>query len=313
MNKNSLPNFILVGAMKSGTTSMYNYLNEHPQIYLPYTKEPRFFISIKLLNKENLDNRYLNPNSVNPINNLSSYKDLFTNVKNEIAVGEASPQYLITYESTIPLIKKYLGDIKILIILRNPVDRSFSAYKHNRRLKHRTTKILHEKLSLKDALKQEEERIKTREFPLMFYYKTLSMYYDQVKSYKDNFSEVFICKFEDLEANPLLLMKNIYTFLEVDNNFTPNTEIKYNIGRSTNLNFIQKRLVNINKHTRWKIMKRAGAIIGDKNLNTLLNLILKKDPTQIDKESLKFLKKEFREDILKLENLTNLDLQDWLK
>ena len=105
MSKYSLPNFILAGAMNSGTTSLYNYLNEHPQIYIPKIKEPKFFTSSTLLKKEKFDNKYLRPNVHGPINNFEDYKSLYSNVNNEIAIGETSPQDLCTYETTIPLIK----------------------------------------------------------------------------------------------------------------------------------------------------------------------------------------------------------------
>ena len=173
MSKNSLPNFILVGAIKSGTTSLYHYLNEHPQIYMPRIKEPRFFTSSALLKKEKFNNKFLKRFAPAPINNLDDYKSLYSNVKNEIAVGEASPQYLFTYETTIPLIKKYLGDIKIILILRNPVDRAYSAYKHTRR-NDPNAPYLHEKLSFIDALKDEHTRFKKGNYPMIFYYKSMS-------------------------------------------------------------------------------------------------------------------------------------------
>ena len=312
MSNNSLPNFILAGAIKSGTTSMYHYLKEHPQIYLPKIKEPKFFTSPAFLKKEKLNNKFINSKAFAYIHNLDDYKSLFLNVKNEIAIGEASPQYLPTYETTIPLIIKHLGNIKIILILRNPVDRAFSAYKHNKRLKpHRP--LLNEKLSFIDALKIEDVRIKTRDFPLMFFYRTMSMYYNQVKSYKENFSEVFICKYEELENDPLSLMKKIYAFLEVDNNFKPNVEIKYNIGRSKNLNTIQKVFFKVKRDTRWKIMQKTGAIIGNQNLNKITTLLVKKDESIPDEDCRKILINEFKEDIIKLEKLINKDLQNWLK
>jgi len=312
MSKYSLPNFILAGALKSGTTSLYHYLNEHPQIYMARIKEPRFFISSALLKKEKLNNKFLRPYALVPVNNLEDYKSLYSNVKNEIAVGEASPQYLFTYETTIPLIKKHLGDLKIIIILRNPINRAYSAYKHNRRYTPHT-KHLNEKLSFIDALKIEDARIKTRNFSMMYYYKTMGLYYNQVKSYKDNFSQVLVFNFEDLVNDPLSLIKKIYTFLEVDNNFMPNVEVKYNIARSKNSNFIHKAFLNFNNKTRMKIVQKIGKIVGNHNLGKIVNFLIKKDKSKPDEYCKIFLINEFREDILKLENLINEDLQDWLK
>jgi len=312
MPDNCLPNFILVGAIKSGTTSLYHYLNEHPQIYMPRIKEPTFFISSALLKKEKLNNKFLSPYFTGPINNLEDYKSLYLNVKDEIAVGEASPQYLFTHDTTIPLIKKFLGDIKIIIILRNPVDRAYSAYKNNRRYTPHT-KHLNEKLSFIDALKIEDARIKTRNFSLGHYYKTVGLYYNQVKSYKENFSQVLVCNFEDLVNDPLSLMKKIYTFLEVDNNFMPHVEVKYNIARSNNANFIHKAFLNFNNQTRMKILHKIGKIVGNHNLGKIVNFLTTKDKSKPDEYCKILLINEFKEDIIKLEKLINKDLQNWLK
>jgi len=147
----------------------------------------------------------------------------------------------------------------------------------------------------------------------MYFYKSMGLYYDQVKSYKDNFSQVFVCKFEDLETDPLSLMKKIYSFLEVDHNFLPNVEIKYNIAQSKNLNFIQKAFLNFDSQTRWKIMQKTGKIIGNHNLSKIVNFLIKEDKSKPDEYCRIFLINEIKEDILKLENLINQDLQDWLK
>ena len=312
MPNNSLPNFLLVGAMKSGTTSLYHYLNEHPQIYMPSFKEPRFFASSALLKIDNFKYKFQEHCTSAPFNSIDDYKSLYSNVKNEIAIGESSPQYLFTYETTIPLIKKYLGDIKIILILRNPVNRAYSAYKHNRR-HDPNAPYLHEKLSFIDALKAEHTRFKKGNYPMMFYYKSMSMYYNQVKSYKDNFSQVLVCKYDELESDPLLLMKKIYTFLGVDHSFIPNVEIQYNVARIKNINFLQKALLNFNRHGRWNFMQKVGKIIGNHNLNKFANFLIKEDKSTPDEYCRIFLINEIREDILKLENLINEDLQDWLK
>ena len=312
MQKIYLPNFMLVGALKCGTTSLYHYLNEHPQIYMPKIKEPRFFISPALLKKENFDNKFLRHNFSVDVNNFEDYKSLYLNVKNEIAVGEASPQYLYTYETTIPLIKKYLGDIKIIIILRNPIDRAFSAYKHKRRYT-AFTKRFNEELSFIKALKIEDERIKTGYYSLLFYYKTMGFYYDQVKSYKDNFSNVLVCDFEELNNDPISVMKIIYNFLEVDHNFKPNIKVKYNIARSNKPSLIHKAFLNLNSRTRMKIMRNIGKLIGNDNLSKIVNLLVKKDESKPDEYSRNYLINEFNEDIIKLEELINKDLHNWLK
>ena len=306
-----LPNFLLVGAMKSGTTSIYNYLSEHSQIYLPHVKEPRFFTSSALLKIENPKYKFQNYCSSAPFDNIDDYKKLFNNVGNEIAIGEASPHYLYTHETTIPQIKKFLGDVKILIILRNPVDRAFSAYKHNRRYDPKAPN-LHEELSFENALEIEDERIRNANLPMMFYYKSLGFYYDQVKAYKDNFSDVLVCILEELDSDPLSVMKKIYSFLGVDNKFRPNIKIKYNVARSENMNYLQKALISFDNPIKKTLIRYVRRVIGDTNMQKIFNRLFKEDKSTIDNKTKNILIDEFREDILKLEKLINKDLGYWL-
>ena len=138
---NNLPNFLVVGAAKSGTSSLHNYLNQHPEIFMPSfrdgvnVKEPQFFVRESVMDRLH-----------SGIWNWQDYKDLFFQVKDEKAIGEASVFYLYYFEEAINNIKKYLGDqIKIIIILRNPIDRAYSAYQH-------VSRSMKEELSFEEAL-----------------------------------------------------------------------------------------------------------------------------------------------------------------
>ena len=125
--KNKLPNFLIVGAAKSGTSSLHNYLNQHHQVFMPSynkegmkVKEPRFLI------KDLVQHRLHNG-----IWTFEEYQSLFDDVKDEKAIGESTVLYLYYYKHAINNIKQYLGeDMKIIIMLRNPVDRAYSAFHH---------------------------------------------------------------------------------------------------------------------------------------------------------------------------------------
>jgi len=109
------PNFFIVGASKSGTTTLYEYLNEIPEIYMSPIKEPLYFHS------------FIHESHMKRIEDTSKYLSLFKNVKNEKAIGEASPTYLFYPESP-KLIKNAVPNARIIIILREPVERAFSHY-----------------------------------------------------------------------------------------------------------------------------------------------------------------------------------------
>ena len=144
-----IPNTIVIGAPKSGTTSLYHYLLQHPDIYLPEKKELHFF-SHELLR--------LNANGPGDLNalkhictNLQDYFSYFSAVNNESIVAEVSPSYLYYAQVSDPIYSS-LGSIKIIVLLRNPIHKAFSQYMHLKR-------VNREKLSFFEALQVEEKRI----------------------------------------------------------------------------------------------------------------------------------------------------------
>ena len=124
------PNFIIAGFPKCGTTSLHHYLNEHPEIFMPEQKELHFF-TYKILSKlKNGPKDELVKET--QINSSEKYLSYYQNVKKEIAIGDASPSY-INYPSEFLKIKRYLNDPKVIIILRDPINRAYSNYLHLKR------------------------------------------------------------------------------------------------------------------------------------------------------------------------------------
>lgn len=122
-----LPNFLIIGASKAGTTSLYDYLDQHPDIYMSPRKETNFFARV------NGDPGYYEPVDElrkrlrRPIKTLEAYQALFARVANEKAIGEASPWYLL--EDQVPeRIQDYIRQVKLIAILRNPVEQAYSLF-----------------------------------------------------------------------------------------------------------------------------------------------------------------------------------------
>jgi len=189
-----LPNFLVCGTMKGGTTSLYYYLKAHPEIYFPEKKEIHFF-------------------DLNFNRGIEFYKKYFLNVKsNHKAVGEVTPAYM--YFKNIPeLIHEVLPDVKLIFILRNPVDRAYSHYWHA------VTKWGVEYLSFEQAINAEPERI-SKGSPYYRYYSYLDRgkYVLQLKRFRKYFSkdQMFILITEELKRDPFGSLKQIFNFLEVD-------------------------------------------------------------------------------------------------
>ena len=177
--KNKLPNFLIVGAAKSGTSSLHNYLNQHHQVFMPSynkegmkVKEPRFLI------KDLVQHRLHNG-----VWTFEEYQSLFTDVKDEKAIGESTVLYLYYYKHAINNIKHYLGeDVKIIIMLRNPADRAYSAFHH-------VSRGFKENNSFEKSLEIETGRMEKKEnLTPMVMYKEMGMYYEMVKAYMEPFT-----------------------------------------------------------------------------------------------------------------------------
>lgn len=304
-----LPNFLIVGTAKAGTSSIYHYLKRHPEVFMSPIKEPMFFVREKLEKPI----RFLKL-STNLVQDWSSYVRLFEKVNNEKAIGEASPHYLYYYDTAIPEIKKHLKkDIKIIIILRNPIERSLSAYIH-------LVRDNREHLSFQKALEEEGKRRTSNNYTMLYFYKSVSLYYEQVRAYLENFSQVKICLFDDLENDPLGLMKGLCKFLEVDSSFVMDLSIKYNISgipKSKLIhNFITKP--NIIKSLLKPMVKalilsdkRSALIerIKSRNLRNLRNL----KESEMKQETKQYLLEVYTENILMLQGLIKRDLSNWLR
>lgn len=302
--ENNLPNFLIVGAAKSGTTSLYYYLKQHPQIYMSPVKEPRFFISHFL----EFPRRGVRDDigDAHMVKDIDEYKRLFSGVISETRIGEASAVYLYYYENTVPVIKKVLGDIKIIIILRNPIDRAYSHYMYSIR-------DGRENLSFEDALAEEEKTIKNDWGPYP-YYTDIGFYYKQVKAYLENFSQVKVCLFDDLKEDTIGLLKDVYNFLDVDSAFVPN-----NLGKVYNVSGIAKyRIIHglLTKPNPVKFMSKMilKVLLGeDKKIaigDDIRGYFLRKP--EMKAETRQYLIRIYRENILALQDLINTDLSHWL-
>ncbi len=214
------PTFLVIGAAKAGTTSLYNYLSQHPQIYMPKNKEPHFFAL------EGESRKYQGIDDDRGFNSRvtvwSDYLELFESAVGFKAVGEASTLYLY-HPKAAERIYQRLPNVKLIAVLRNPIDAAYSAFLHMYR---EGREPLHD-FAL--ALKQEEFRRNNHWAPL-WHYTQQWHYAEQLKRYQSYFPEkqlrVFL--YEDLKERPEWMMREIFSFLEVNEEFVPNLSKRYN-------------------------------------------------------------------------------------
>ena len=296
---NKLPNFLIIGAQKAGTTSLYAYLEQHQDIFMSNPKEPRFFVDDKKYSK-----------------GLEYYSKFFVECKNEIMIGEASTNYssYSNLEKIIQRIYKFNPKTKLIYILRNPISRSYSSYWWNIRMQA-------EPLSFEEALQQEENRIHKDNAELIdpWSYKRSGLYFYIIEQYlkyfpKENLKVILL---EDLESSVIKTCNDIFEFLNLK---------KFNVTKLED-DFINKATLPTNKFIQWFMNKPSRTLnlmsyflkytIGTDKKAKLHEFIDKKTLKTFEyppmKESnFEYQVKYFENDIKQLENILNRDLSHWI-
>lgn len=294
------PTFLIVGVARCGTTSLYHYMKQHPEIGFSNQKEPKYFSSKNL----SFPHNGIGDTTVDEktIVDKSKYYSLFRNLEKFKVIGEASSDYLYYHKLTIPEIKKDLGDIPIIISIRNPIDRAHSAFNN-------LIRDGRENLNFTEALKEEEKRINNN-WDWMWHYKKGSLYSNAIEDFQTNFSNVKIILFDDLEEKPQTILEEVFDFLNVSKDIQINTETKYSHSGKPKNKFVAI-LTDRNNKFFFNIRTIIIKTIPRSFLEKLASNLLKKDnlESNIKEDLLSF----FESDILRLEKLINRNLDKWRK
>lgn len=301
-----LPNFLVIGAAKAGTTSLYRYLQQHPQIYMSPEKELRFFA---LAENEHLDwsgadvENFLKTHTA--VTDMGAYASYFESVAGEQAVGEASTLYL--YDKKAPArIHHYLPDAKLVAVLRNPVERAFSHYMMN---------YMAGAEPLGDfaaALDAEGRRIQEHWMPT-FHYAQRGFYYEQLKRYYGLFEadRIRVYLHDDLKANPEALLHDLFRFLGVAEDVALDTTSRHNVTPGVpNKNALHTLMSTsnvFNRTLRWLLP--AGL---RKKIRSGLTKVNSTKPAMSEACRVR-LEETFHQDIERLQELLQRDLSHWLR
>jgi len=285
-----LPNFFIVGAPKAGTSSLYNYLRQHPEIYMSPVKEPHFFSSSYIVRQ----NLYYKSKLVD---NIDDYQKLFSEAIDQKAVGEASTSYLF-YPEVPGKIKEMRPDALIIIMLRNPIDRCFSHY------------LMDYRLGLIKAPLQDVISGKIQQTIGSLYYQQyidLGLYYQQVKRYYDVFGRnaVKVILFDDFTKQTIRIVQEIYCFLKVDKSFSPDLKKSYNAYKLP-----KHRLIDV--AYRSTLLRKLGKMLLTGRFLTILEkkLFTNEKPELNNNLTIELLS-IFYKDIKKLEILLDRELSVW--
>lgn len=304
--------FIIIGAAKSGTTSLYQYLKQHPSICMSQVKETNFF---------SLEGRKIcfnGPGDMETgahsksISDIKDYQKTFLHCKNKQLRGEASPLYLSDKNTPKNIFLK-APNVKLIAILRNPVDRAYSSYMHLVRDQRETIR------DFRQALDAEQDRINNN-YSEIWHYATNGFYYQQLMRYYSLFGaeQILVLFHDDLIKNRNHQLDIIYKFLNVETGVYPEAKEKHNIGGIPKNNYVHNLIYNLlNKENLLRtitqkiftesVRSRVATII--RKAESKINL--KQYPPMSDSDR-KYLINIYKEDIGKLEKLLNKDLSNWL-
>lgn len=286
-----LPDFIIIGAAKSGTTSFVRYLDQHPDVCFSKPKEPGFFYWPRINNK-----------------GLTHYAKFFEGCHGAMRVGEASTAYLYG-EKTPRMIVEAIPDVRLIAILRNPVDRAFSHYLHRCGLGQETR-------SFKQAIEEESSLIHTNlENRTHYSYVDRGMYARQIQNYLKYFdsSQLLILLFDDLVEDSQKVVKKCFDFLGVNPNIPLDTSRKHNASIAVRLKFLNRLIFE--KNPLGTLFANMLPLHQKNRIREFMRRLNYKTipKAKIDEDIRKELIEVFRVPNEELERITNRKLNHWSK
>lgn len=300
--RNGLPNFLLIGAAKCGTTSLYHYLRQHPQVFMSPVKEPRFFA----LDGHPLDFRGPHDERFRQgiTTSLDAYRELFEQVSDERAVGEASVLYLL-HPAAPEAIARRIPDVRLIAVLRDPVDRAYSAFLFHQR------EGFEPLTDFDEALRAEPRRIAAGWY-YTWHYRDQGFYHRNLRRYFERFdrSQIRVYLYEDLDRDPEGTLADIFRFLGVDDGFRATLATRHNPSgrpRSVRLQRLLTRPHPVKEVAKSLIPEEWGHRL----IARLQSPNLVRPP--LSAETRARLIEGYREDIRRLEDLIGRDLSHWLR
>lgn len=299
------PDLFIVGAPKSGTTSLYEYLKGHPEVFMSVVKEPRYFAPDDALGASG--------HALRHGRDQERYLDLFADARDEKRLGEASVGYI--YSRLAPgLIHEFQPDARIVVMLRNPVDMIYSL--HGQRL----SEDREDEVDFAAALAAEDDRRAGRRVPAHATpagstYRDRGRFGQLLPPWFDTFGRdrVHVIVFEDFIRDPAAEFRRLLEFLDVDPAYRPVEFAVHNPSHTARSRFL--RALTKTRFAQWTVWQLLPRVLGDRATRALVRRFrhsrINRMPSRrepLDAELRRQLEAEYAPDVAALSALLGRDL-----
>jgi hypothetical protein len=297
----TLPNFLVIGAGRSGTTSLHHYLGQHPQVFLPRAKAPSHFYCLEP--RPPIDDPLLRAQTRDFVADPAAYEHLFDDVRGETAIGEVSPVYLAT-RAAAPRISARLPGVKLIAVLRHPVDRAWARYVG------RVRDGLERRIDFREVVRDETRAALPRDDAFGTYLASGFLHHF-LTSYFERFprERIRVHLFEDLERDPAALVADLFRFLGVDAAFRPDLAGRHNRSGGFIRNPVLRALWTRSARLRITLRPYLPESLRRAAFSTMTGDLV---ATSLDPALRRELVELFRDDTERLQELIGRDLSPWL-
>lgn len=298
----SKPNFLLIGAARSGTTAIARFLEQHPEVFVCDPKEPHFLalgkseVEFQGPGDELMMNRVL-------VRDPDEYGKLFQSDHACKAIGEGSVSTLYYHEQSIPAIKQHSPQAKMIAVLRNPIDRAYSSFMYT------TSRGFESLEDFQQALDEEAQRIE-QDWHHIWHYTRMGFYTSQLEKFFEQFDreQIKIILFDDFQTQPAEVLADLFEFLEVDPAFQP--DVNAEVNRSgVPRNRLLGGAINF-VYRQWYLKNLLKAMIPPGVRDSIRNASLSRPA--MSSAAFARLADLYREEVSSLSELLHCDLSGWL-
>lgn len=294
-----MPTFLIIGAAKSGTTSLHQYLDQHPDVFMSPVKETGFFAFCDGIPQ--FQGPWAELLRQKSVMDPQSYRRLFSAGASHRARGETSPQYLF-HLGTAKRIRRYLPGARLIAILRHPADAAFSAFMMRRRDGHEPLQDFRQ--AIEAETRGERQNWSFGNYVSRFcYYQQLSEYYSLFPR-----EQIRVYLFDDLKADPVGLFRDLFQFIGVSPDFTPDMSIRLNRSGVIR-NPVIRKLWNLSSPVR----SRTRPFLPDRMRRRAYQAVVRNlEKPPYDPALRRRVVELYRDEIVRLQELIGRDLTGWL-